>query len=286
MPIPASNLSPEKRFMGLFIGRSGSGKTCAECTFISPQSKKDGKRIRVFDFDGRIRGILGCQWIDRSIVDYEYYPPRAGIGDKSTFVKLNNDFATLQTQCQSGQNPYETIILDSLTSQTFALLCDALVLTHQTSGKGGDKKGKYLGTMAMPGPEDYGFESNGTYQLLAFLRSLPIPNIIVSAHIVERYGKADPNDSYSESVVVGEKLSIRDKIGENVFIYFDNVFRFERRLVGGEVRHFATFRSDIARTTFAELPDGPIDITGKDFYQGLTRLTSYNQTAGAAGESK
>src|SRR6266576_1416987 len=146
----AEQLTPEKRFMGLFISRSGAGKTCAEDTWISPEAKKAGKKIRVFDFDNRIRGILGCPWIDRSIIDYTYYPPKVQITDKLALHALNEDLATLTRQADN----YETVILDSLTSSTFALLCDAVAITHQTkSASGAGGKGKYLGTMAMPGPE-------------------------------------------------------------------------------------------------------------------------------------
>ncbi|MGH7238447.1 MAG: hypothetical protein ACREHG_00115, partial [Candidatus Saccharimonadales bacterium] len=93
--------------------------------------------------------------------------------------------------------------------------------------------------------------------------------IIVSAHIVDRYGKRDPADKYSESVVVGEKLSIRDKIGENSLIYFDHVFKFEREDMGRSVRHTCQFNGEIARTAFPNLPNGKVDITGVNFYEKL-----------------
>jgi hypothetical protein len=104
---------------------------------------------------------------------------------------------------------------------------------------------------------------------MAFLRSLPIPFVIVNAHIVDKFGKADPDDSYSESVVVGEKLSIRDKIGANIGIYFDHIFRFERRMVGLHEHFFVRFRSSLACTSYPELPSGEVDITGKSFHEVL-----------------
>src|SRR6266404_8870227 len=118
----ADQLTPEKRFMGLFISRSGAGKTCAAATWISPEAKKAGKRIRLFDFDNRIRGILGCPWIDRSLIDYTYYPPKMQPTDRSVRDTLMEDFALLLRQAEN----YETVILDSLTSQTFAYICDSL----------------------------------------------------------------------------------------------------------------------------------------------------------------
>ena len=59
----ATNLTPESRFMGLFIGPSGCGKTVAECSFPGP--------IKVLDFDGRIRGILGAAWLDKALIEYD-----------------------------------------------------------------------------------------------------------------------------------------------------------------------------------------------------------------------
>lgn len=64
----------DQRFIGMFIGRSGSGKTVAACSFPKP--------IEVEDFDGRIGGaqieINGKQvdWLPLKDVNYNYYPPR------------------------------------------------------------------------------------------------------------------------------------------------------------------------------------------------------------------
>ncbi|MGH7238789.1 MAG: hypothetical protein ACREHG_01855, partial [Candidatus Saccharimonadales bacterium] len=170
----AANLTPDSRFLGLFIGKSGSGKTVAECSF--PGRKK------VFDFDGRIRGILNAPWIDKSLVDYEYYPPITQAGQVDTFTRINKDFEKLLNSTKLGSCEYDGLILDSMTSTTFALVSQALPLTHAAKSAG-DSKGKRIGNLLMPGPEDYGFEAQGIYQILAFLRSLPMKYIIVSAHI-------------------------------------------------------------------------------------------------------
>jgi hypothetical protein len=263
----AANLQPDGRMMALFIGAKHSGKTCAATSFVrDPQ-----KRTKVLDFDGRIRGILGAPWIDKNRIDYEYYPPRVGNNQTPTYQKINNDMEAMLVQCNTAQNPYETVICDSLTAETFALVCDAIPLTHQGN------KGKKLGVMNMAGPEDYGFEATGTYNLMAFLRSLPIPYVIVTAHIVDKFGKADPENPFSESVITGEKLSIRDKIGTNIGIYFDHIFRFERRMVGAQERFFVRFRSSIACTSFAELPNGEVDITGKSFHDVLLSYINPNK---------
>jgi hypothetical protein len=108
---------------------------------------------------------------------------------------------------------------------------------------------------------------------------LPIQNIIVSAHIVDRYGKPPgANNEYADSVVIGEKLSLRDKISENVQIYFDHVFRFDREEIGNRIQFTVKFWSDIARTSY-KLPEGKHDITGKNFYEFMRGLTQKEKIA-------
>ena len=250
----AEILTPEKRFMALFVGESGSGKTVAACSFPKP--------IDVDDFDGRIRGLLGAPWIDRKGISYDYYPPRLSTGSTDTpnYVKINQKMESYMMMAGMGRIDLQTKVLDSLTSETFALLCDAIPLTH-IEGRG-SKGGKSIGKMQMAGPEDYGFEATGTYNLLSFLRSVPIPNVIVSAHYVDRYGKVDPNNDFSESVIVGKKLSVRDKIGTNIMPYFDHVFEFRRHIN----RYYVKFRGELARTSYASLPNDEIEITGKSLY--------------------
>lgn len=273
----ADTLSPDSRFLGLFIGPSGSGKTPAACSFITEAAIAAARRVRVFDFDGRIRGLLGCPWVNRSVIDYDYYPPRM---PGTVFAKLNTDLEVLKTQCALGTNPYDTIIVDSLTSQTFAFLCDSIPITHANN------KGRSIGTLLVEGPDDYKFESTGTYSMLSFFRSLPVKNVIFTAHIIDRYGKEDPTNMLSPSIVVGEKLSIRDKLGANIPGVFDHIFRFERRMIGQVPHFYVRFWSDLARTVYQDMPLGDQDVTGKNFYQYLNSLTQRASSNLVQGQSK
>lgn len=261
----AIDLSPEKRFMAMFVGTKHSGKTCAECSFRD----NDDQVIDVLDFDGRIRGILGAPWINRKNINYEYFPPRMDGLIEQVNKKL--EVYELYAEQRQYQNLPHTLIMDSLTSETFAMLQQSVPLTHQKGGKGEKQTGKFIGTFAMPDPGDYGFEAQTTYSILSFLRSIPIQNIIVSAHIIPTYGKLDPDNPYSETVQTGEKLSIRDKIGANIGIYFDHIFKFRRDGNGqfGKEQFFVQFRGDLACTSYATLPMGEIEITGKNFYKEI-----------------
>jgi hypothetical protein len=268
----ASDLTPEDRFIGLFVGPSNSGKTVAACSFQEPDPSD--KLIKVFDFDGRIRGLLGAPWINRNRIKYDYYPPVMNATGISVYTKLNQDFETLLVQCGIGSNPYSTIVIDSVTAQNFVFIRDALRLTHGGKNKGGTDKGRMIGTLAMPGPDDYNFESVACNSVIAFLKSLPAVNIIVTAHIIDKYEKVDPDDPYSPSVVTGEKLSLRDKIAADILKNFDHKFRFDRKIINGEERFLVEFRGDFACTSYPNMPMGKIDITGKNFRDFLRSLTN------------
>lgn len=256
--VTADRLGPDGFFRGLFVGPKSSGKTVAACSFYK------NKKVLDLDFDGRIRGILGVDFLDKSRIDYKYFPPRTGSRAEPTYIQVNTFLDELMAETSLGTFQYDTIVLDSITSETFCMLNDAVPLTHT-------KGGKKIGSLNMAGPEDYGFEATATYNILAFLRSLPV-NLIVTAHIVDRFGKADPNDKYSESIVIGQKLSIRDKIGANIGIYFDHIFEFDREMMMGAEQFTFQARSNIATTSFKKLPVGKLDITGKNFYKRLMEV--------------
>lgn len=258
----AENLTPDSRFFALFIGPKHSGKTVAACSVRSGSDTDNPGYVSVEDFDGRIRGILGAPWINKKNISYDFYPPKM----PDLVGKIEAKFQGFMAAANMNQHIPETEIIDSVTAECLAMIQQALPVTH-AKGSDGKQKGKTLGGIWMPGPEDYGMEASATYSIMAFLRSIPIRNVIVTAHTVDRFGKANPDDPYSESIVVGEKLSIRDKIGENIKIYFDHIFRFDRRIVGSEEHFYVKFRSDLACTSYAALPAGEIDITGKDFYR-------------------
>jgi hypothetical protein len=252
--MPSGNdLNTEDRFMALFLGPSGTGKTALECSF-------NDEPTYVFDFDGRIRGILGCPWVNRDLITFDSYPPRL----PGLLEKIDKKCESFLISSQQGQMMYKNIVLDSLTSETFAMLFQAVQLTHRPAGSKDGKSGKYIGNTPMADPGDYGFEATNTYNILSCLRSIPGVNVFVSAHVVKEYGKTNPDDPYSPSIVTGEKISLRDKISENIQIYFDHIWQFKKEEVSeGDVRHFVKFRGTLARTAFSELPSGWNDFTGK-----------------------
>jgi len=255
----AENLTPESRFIALFVGPKHSGKTCAACSWLSEDPKK---RLKVEDFDGRIRGLLGASWIDRKRIDYDYFPPKTIGNDKVFFERVNSDLDALFLDISNRKSPYETLVCDSLTFFARNLILDAIPLTHAQG------KGTKIGTMEIAGPQDYNFEITGTGGLMAYLKSLPI-NIICTAHIEDKWDKPrdDKNErmQYADSIIVGEKLSLRPKVENAVAGTFDHIFRFHRKVVGGREKFFVEYISDIACTSFKGLNPGIFDITGRNF---------------------
>jgi len=286
------NLSPDGKFMGLFIGRSGTGKKAAVASFPKP--------ILFLDFDGRIRGLTGCPWIElKGLGDVISFPPKPKENDY-IYQKVNNELEKIQGLVNVASCPYKTLYVGSITGSAFAFLQDASILTHQGN------KGSKLGPLSMTGPQDYRFQNNAAKQMLAFLRFLRehptgIPNIIVGAHVINRWGKPGTSEEevekkseagydtakiisdakqefqYDSNIVIGEKLSLTEQLAEDIPIYFDHIFKFEKEMVLGnpEPQHFVQFRSEIARTSFAKLPNGRINITGKPFYEGMMRLAGF-----------
>lgn len=247
---------PDKRFFGLFIGNSSSGKSSAAATFPRPSE--------IMDADMRIDGILWMKNLPKEFwggelgfegINYTTYPPDKG------FAEIEKALETYSIMFQK-QRPMETLQMDSITSMLRLMLTDAIHLK--------DAKIKTTLSLKRPGPNEYGYEAEAFYQIMDFLRSLPC-HVILTAHIIDRFGKIDPNDDYSETIKVGEKLSIRDKIGANIQIYFNEVYKFEKSPSGK--KHKVIFRSDIARTAFPQLPD-EMDITGKNFYREWSALVN------------
>jgi len=249
----------DQRFFAMFVGRHHSGKTVAEASFPKPAQFED--------FDGRIRGA-NVPWLDLKGITYDYWPPKQPDLIQKLNKKLEDLLALSQMATAGGLELPKTHVTDSITNQCVAFITQAISITH---GSGQQKRGRWIGPVQMAGQEDYGLESQGIFDYIGFLKSLPIQNIIISAHLIDQYGfqkDDDGNDmAYSPRIVTGQKLSIRDKIGENVQTHFDHIFKFERETAGNTDKFYVTFRGGIACTSYDWLPYGRHEWTKKPFYE-------------------
>lgn len=251
----AKDLKPDSRFMGMFVSQSGDGKSCAAASFPKP--------IRYFDTDLR-NGIIGAkEFTSLDGIEITRYAPFGGLD------QYEKDLNVLMALFRSGQRPCETIVIDSATSLAKVALNQAKELgIDSKSGKkqeGGGNTTVERGITQRSGPAEFGFEQDALQLIMDFLRSMPC-NIIVTGHLVDRYGK-DPaaKDQYAETIKLGEKLSLRDRVATNLLIYFDEVYKFSRDETG--THYYVQFRGDIAKTVHKNLPAGRFDITNQDFYK-------------------
>lgn len=241
----AEDVKPDTtRFFGMFLSRSSGGKSTAAFSFPKP--------ILVLDSDLR-KGFLGSKFLDLSQITIEPLPPLT-----TTWASVEKKLDSIWSLFQAGQRPYNTIIIDSIT--TFV----RLFMTESTEVSKSQKLG-----FKLSGPKDYMFESQVTLQIFDYLRSMPC-NVIINGHLVNVWGK-DPNAKdkdgnvleYQPDIIIGKELSIRHKLGENLLIYFDEVYEFEKSEDGK--KHTVRFRSSVGRTVY-DFPNGQVDITGKRFY--------------------
>lgn len=255
------DMKPDGRIFAMFVGDSASGKTCAEYSLPKP--------ILDLDVDLRARGGMATRkWLGEeefSRIDVEQFPPRLGMVDK-----LIDRLSKIDMELSMGACKYKTILLNSATSVTRMLIEEATNMTDPDSKSKDEQliKGKKFGRVKIAGPGHFGYEQSGITDILNYLRAMPI-NVVLSAHIIPKYGKAPGASEYSENVIVGEQLALREKVSANVIIYFDEVYRFSRSEENnGNLRFWVKFRDgDLARTTYDSLPSGKVEITGKNFYQ-------------------
>lgn len=249
----ASDLKPAKSIFALFIGKSGSGKDCAAASFPVP--------MKIFDLDLRSDGILGANWFPKEHldkIDITKVSPRKGFAD------IDKELETLMVQYKVGQRPFETIYFGSITTLESLFLKDAKKLLDIQAGRDVHQK---VGSVKFGSPADYKYLYSAMRETMDYLREMPV-NVILSAHIVDRYGKDPASDNeYAENIILGEKLTLTDKLSENIQIYFNEVYRFEKRMTGDTPHHYVKFRTDVAKTIYQALPNGEVEITGKNFYE-------------------
>lgn len=264
-----SDYKSDNKYSAIFAGMTKSGKTCAAASFPKP--------LHIMEFDNRINGLEGAAWLSKEEITFEYFPPRTAtfptpMADR-VLAYLNSLLDLYKSDPTNAKGKFPTtLILDSITAMTHGFLTDALPITHE------NKKDIHIGSLPVPGQRDYGYESVGTKNVLTLLRSLPIKNLIVSAHLIDVFGKEDPEDKYSATVVTGQKLSIRDKIAQDVGIYFNDQLEFTRETKMGRPKFFVQFYSGYAASS-RPLPTGKQEITGIDFYDFYQKKLVENKKA-------
>lgn len=153
------------RFMGLFVGPNGTGKTIAAASWPGP--------TLILDFDGRVAPV---RYFYPNRKDIEYWT--IGLdGDTRPDVMGFTDFCKKMEQLQDNC-PYETVIFDSYTAYS------ATAVMYQMGMHADDVK-KTKGGLPIPDWDEYKGETGVMLQILEIAKILPC-NFIATAHPVSK----------------------------------------------------------------------------------------------------
>lgn len=243
MPISLEDSNDDKNFRGLFIGPTGTGKTCMACSFPG--------KILVFDFDKRFKPLK------------TFYPERLKEIEIEVITTKNyrTTFHTMVNDLQNN-NPYDLILLDGITGlSTTTVVMQMEMKGDYLSGGSGAGGGKVVkGGISVPSWDEFNGEAMIITGLLESLKSLKC-NLIVTAHPIH---KADmKGNKWRDIVAYGTKT------GPMIPGYFDNVFYFDYDYDGVMSSTGAPKRKVYTRPTqefpgaknaYQEMP-GVIDVT-------------------------
>lgn len=187
----------------LVCGPPGTGKTCFGIGFPYP--------IMVLDFDSKVNSA--ARWYEGDKVRLENVDVRTlgkRLDDTDPIAELNKIIREeLVPQQKSGQMKYKTLVVDSMT--TFS----AAVLAHIVKTNPGIKRvTSAQGVQA--GMQDFGILKREFAKLIPGLLSLPM-NVVMTAHV-----KTDRSELTGEII----RSPIMDgSFSQELPIYFEEVYR-------------------------------------------------------------
>lgn len=271
MPL-VSSLEASAKTVGLFVGPSGAGKTCAIASYATQGP------MYIFDFDGRMAGMLGQKSIlgeHFKNIEYDRYDISKGFGEVDKQLDL------LVTKAQTNKLNYKTVVFESLPTMVSSFMEMAVQLEGV---KAAGIPSRLIGGVHMLSPQHYNWASRAFRDLVYNgIRRLIGCNVIVSGWTVDQWGKriikkndgTEAVDEYGPKEVIGRKILLTEKLAEEVPGYFDEVYEFDKQDTGlpsKPVKFICKFRSTIAKTAHENYPNS-IDFTNKSFYGELSKLT-------------
>lgn len=248
----------KEEFLMLFKGEPSSGKSIAAASFPKPY---------IFDMESRIRSVAAYHYPrGKRDLQYDTYTRE----DYNRFDKKWDDLIEMS---KMNRFPYDTVIVDSLTSTADLLLQNVLRL------KGLEGKGKKIGNIPVSSIEDFNAENAMLTELVMFLQQVKCKYKILIAHVIktEKTNLNDDSVTVTRALLTGGK-----KIAAKIPAYFDEVYHFEQRIVNAQNKFIARTASsseDFARSTLS-LPK-EIDFTNKSFFEviepKLQEILQYGQ---------
>lgn len=199
------------RFMGLFVGTNGSGKTVAIGSMPGP--------ILIFDFDGRVDPLINFYPRRK---DIEYYT--VGLADNARrdvigFLEFCKKFEALQDRCD-----YATVAIDSYT------MYSVVAVLHQMGYRDEKDLKRTKGGLPIPDWDEYKGETGVAVQIMEVAKVIPA-HFIMTAHPVSSAKATKQGGSTNEvlaSMVKGSSISTYGwKTASILPNYFNEMYYFE-----------------------------------------------------------
>lgn len=199
---PLSELENSNYIKALIYGDSGVGKTCFASTFPGP--------IAVFDFDNKLISafnyLRATDPAKAEQIKYESFSTNK-VSEKP-YRAFHAALARLETLVREGKFPYKTVVLDSLTLYSEAMMADTIQSNPNI-------KRAIPGHPAMT---DYGLV--GTYFRNDIGRLLALPcNVVCIGHVKELLDEVTGITSY-KVMLAGQLASYAPKVFREVYMAF------------------------------------------------------------------
>lgn len=221
-------------FKGLIYGLSGAGKTSTALGAEGP--------IYVADFDGKISSGANY-WESKDAkkleqVEFDNFQPTAVNGGVRVFRKFEQKLTALEKLAVDGKFPYQTFVLDSLTSLSDMLLQN--IMAENPTVKRFDPK--------TPAMQDYLILAANFKPLVYRILALPC-NVITIGHIAA--------EKDAEGTIIGYRPALPGKLPELLPILFQEVYRAYVEVSEGKNIHVLQTRPSgmyVARTQISDMP--------------------------------
>lgn len=217
-----ADVDPSAHLKVLVYGDSGAGKTCFAAGFPTP--------ILFLDFDGKVNSAASFYSGDKdrlAQIEVETLTPKPGVDPIQKFQEI--------TRKLDKENPYKTIVIDSLT--TFSAAC----LKHIVKTNPGIKRVQSAQGV-QPGMQDYGILKREFSRLIPGFLTLD-SNIVMCAHI-----KVDKDELTGE---INRSTMMDGSFSQELPIYFEEVWRAYADDKGG---HWAQTQSDYKFKCRSQIP--------------------------------
>jgi hypothetical protein len=230
-----SSLKNDTIIKAFIYGQPGTGKTSFGCTLPGP--------VYVFDFDGKVNS--GARFLESTDpkkldeVEFDNFQPSPQNGGWKVYQKFEARLKDLERMAAEGKFPYQTVVLDSLTT-----LADAL-MQYTMATQPGIRR-----TVAnVPAMQDYLIVSSTFKPLIQRFLALPC-NVLCVGHI------AQEKDENTGAITYRPALS--GKLPELLPVVFQEVWRIYTENKDGKLYYLAQCRPSngyMARTQISGLSD-------------------------------